>query len=426
MALIDVEVLAERVRSAAAKSFIEEAVRCYKVGAYRSCIVATWIALIHDFVDKFRELALAGDASAVQLVSEFDQIQARRDTAGALKFEREVLDLAKSSYELISEQEYVDLRRLFEDRNRFSHPNLNQDSDVLDASAEVARAHLRNAVEHVLERPPVQGKSALASIRATVDSEYFPRGVQDAVVALSATPLVRAKKAVVREFFLGCLTSLLRENLNTDQFERRLAAAFACRQLHGAVVDAVVNEKASTIFDQVDDAQLGYLIVVVSKEPYLLSKVSAGVRIKLKEFVKRLGDTALGLLNFSSDIDFLVEDVSERLVRVTPSQLREFVQKVARAPSRPVINRAIEMLLASASWDSSNAICSAISERMIGLLCQDDANKILAAIENPEVKWSFNYPQLIKKLVEKGLLKKSEVLRVATANDARPIVVVLE
>ncbi|UYC12709.1 hypothetical protein [Xanthomonas sp. CFBP 8445] len=426
MTLIDVEVLAERVRSIAAKSFIEEAVRCYKVGAYRSCIVATWIALIYDFVDKFRELALAGDASAVQLVAEFDQIQAKRDTAGALKFERDVLDLAKSSYELISEQECVDLRRLFEDRNRFGHPNLNQDLDVLDASAEVARAHLRNAVEHVLERPPVQGKSALASIRATVDSEYFPRKTQDAVVALSATPLIRAKKTVVRDFFLGCLTSLLREKLNADQFERRLAAAFACRQLHGVVVDSVVNEKVSSIFDQVDDRQLGYLILVISKEPHLLSKVSAGVRIKLKEFVKRIGEADLGILNFASDINFLFEEVNERLSRVTPSQLREFVQKVARAPSRPVISRAVEMLLTSGSWDSSNAICSAISERMIDLLSRDDANKILAAIENPEVKWSFNYPHLVKNIIEKGLLGKAEVLRAAETNEARPVLNMLE
>ncbi|RYF50798.1 hypothetical protein [Xanthomonas arboricola] len=96
MALLDIELMVERVRSDQAKSFIKEAVVCYKAGAYRSCVVSTWVALIHDFLEKFRELALSGDSSAKTLVDEFDRIQAARDTNAALKFEREVLDVARN------------------------------------------------------------------------------------------------------------------------------------------------------------------------------------------------------------------------------------------------------------------------------------------------------------------------------------------
>src|SRR5690606_32690146 len=125
----------------------------------------------------------------------------------------------------------------FEDRNRFGHPNLNQDSEALAASAELARVHLRNSIEHVLARPPVQGKAALAAIREAVDSDYFPRKTEDAIEVLRSTPLLRAKARVVREFFLGAYTSILREEPDAERFDRRLAAAMACRQMHRAVVD---------------------------------------------------------------------------------------------------------------------------------------------------------------------------------------------
>jgi hypothetical protein len=43
------------------RQYIEEAVRCYKAGAYRSSVVACWIAVAFDLVDKIKELAAGGD-----------------------------------------------------------------------------------------------------------------------------------------------------------------------------------------------------------------------------------------------------------------------------------------------------------------------------------------------------------------------------
>lgn len=42
--IADLDELIIRCRNQAAKEYISEAVACYKSGAYRSCIVATWIA----------------------------------------------------------------------------------------------------------------------------------------------------------------------------------------------------------------------------------------------------------------------------------------------------------------------------------------------------------------------------------------------
>jgi hypothetical protein len=202
LSLVDLEELVQRCRSASARAYIKEAVDCYHIGAHRACVILTWIALVYDFIDKLRELALAGDVGAAKRVSEFDTIQKSRDTEAALKFEREVLTMAKDEFELITVQEMSDLARLFDDRNRCGHPNLNRETEVYTPPPELARLHLRNAVEHVLQRPPVQGKAALTSLQQTVDSDYFPIVVADAEHVLKATPLPRAKENVVREFVI--------------------------------------------------------------------------------------------------------------------------------------------------------------------------------------------------------------------------------
>ncbi|MEA9749152.1 hypothetical protein VDF76_19590 [Xanthomonas campestris pv. raphani] len=421
MALLDIELISERVRSDQAKSFIKEAVICYKAGAYRSCIVSTWVALVHDFLEKFRELALSGDASAKTLVAEFDRIQAARDTAAALKFEREVLDVASNEYELISAQEKVELKRLLEDRNRFAHPNINQDAEALDATPELARAHLRAAVEHVMQRPPVQGKVALSTIRASVESPYFPKDVTDAMTALSATPLVRAKINVVRDFFLGSITSLLREDLDLSSYERYLAASQAAQKMYPAVVDGVIASKLGLIFNKTSDDFLDRLIVLLYMDPDLIRCVSEALTLRLKSRVKMLENKNLSVLNFAGEIEFLVQNVVDRLSTVTAFQMRDFVQQAVATPAPVVVNRAIEILEKSTSWDSSNAIISVISERMIDILSKEQALILLKSNSNSEVKWAFTFPGLIKKLVTKGLLKEAEVKEVAALDSDSPL-----
>lgn len=53
---IDLDELIVRCKDKQAKKFIQEAVACYRVGAYRSCIVSIWNAVVFDFLHKLREL----------------------------------------------------------------------------------------------------------------------------------------------------------------------------------------------------------------------------------------------------------------------------------------------------------------------------------------------------------------------------------
>jgi hypothetical protein len=159
--LVDLDELVLRCRDEQARRYIAEAVACYKVGAFRSTIVATWIAVIFDFIYKLRELELTGDAKAKQKLEEFEKIRRNNDITGALNFEKNILNLAKDEFQLLSPMEHADLSRLLSDRNRCAHPSMNSIEDTYQPSAELARYHLRNAVTCLLQRPPVQGKAAI-------------------------------------------------------------------------------------------------------------------------------------------------------------------------------------------------------------------------------------------------------------------------
>lgn len=178
--LEDLDELTLRCRDVRAREYIKEAVASYRAGAFRASIVGTWIAVCFDLMEKFRELALAGDKEAEKQVQELDALRRSGDSTRAVKFERNILELAKEKFELISPLEYIDLRRLQEDRNRCAHPSLTADEKAYSPSAELSRLHLHSAVIHLLQHPPVQGKYALDLLQNEVSSEYspLPRKVQ--------------------------------------------------------------------------------------------------------------------------------------------------------------------------------------------------------------------------------------------------------
>ncbi|GAB2509398.1 hypothetical protein [Lysobacter humi (ex Lee et al. 2017)] len=409
MSLLDLDELAERVRTPAARSFLREALACYRVGAYRSCVITTWIALAYDVVDKLRELALSGDAAAQAEVSLFDKIHRDRDTTAALKFERELLEMARVKFELITPIEQMDLARLFDDRNRFAHPNINQDAGAHEATAELARLHLRNAVEHVMQRVPVQGKAALGDIRSAVESPYFPKSADDAVTALEATPLKRAKLPVIKEFFLGCLSSLVMEGLNSEDFDRRVAASEACRRLHPEVVNELIKERVSGLFDKSPDKGLPYLVVLIARLPDYALRISAATRVRMKEYTKNVGTSQLGILAFAVDVPFLESEAQDRLAAVSVGELKTAAQQTGRAASNPFVRRAIELYEQSSSWENANSLASVIVESMISKLNAADGLRLLLAGRNPEVRESFRYPPLVSKLLEHGYVTKQEV-----------------
>ena len=239
--LADLDELVMRCRDERAKKYIDEAVRCYRSGAYRAAVVATWIAVCFDFVDKLRELAAAGDSHAEKITLDLAKHQAAGDFQSAMKFEATIPSLALQ-FEFVSHTEKVDLERLKEDRNRCAHPSQNNDSEVFEVASELARLHIRNAVCHLLQHEPAQGNGALDRLLEDIGSVTFPSSFEKVMARLKEGPLPKAREALIRNFVVVLLKSIFLEKSDFKKRGKCQQVLICCRQMHPQIWEKTAVE----------------------------------------------------------------------------------------------------------------------------------------------------------------------------------------
>lgn len=326
-AFIDLDELIVRCRDKLSRKFIQEAVSCYRAGAFRSCIVATWNAVVFDFLHKLRELELLGDREAAKLLEEFDGLRGSGKQFRELwQFESSIPEIALTKFELISTVEKSDIERLFEDRSRCAHPSMTSLEEPFEATAELARYHLRSAVTHLLERPPVQGRAARERIFQDIKSEYFPVDPELAIKYFQKSPLARARFVLVKDVIIGLTKSLLIEERLEDERSRQFSALNAISNMYPQETREILNTQLSDIIlnrvvDENWDKAIIYLGSITAwdilSEPCKLKAESYIDKIDIFEthqiYFKRLSQEVISILMKASRIVFLRESVAKKL-----------------------------------------------------------------------------------------------------------------
>lgn len=296
----DLDELVLKCRDDRARSYLAEAIASYKAGAFRAAIVSTWIAVCFDFIEKLRELSLGGDKEAERQVEELERTRKAGDMTRALKFEREILISARDKFELISHIECVDLERLQEDRNRCAHPSLVSDEEVYAPSAELARAHIKASVTHLLQHPPAQGKYALDRLVREVNSDYFPSDLKQAVVAFSSGPLKKARTSLVRNFTLILMKRFFDGDVSHKRRTNAAAALGAIEVMHAEEYADTMKSKLSSMFRALEDDQLATAIGFLERVKGSWEYLAIDIRLRLQNFVQHLPSSAM------DDLDFLL------------------------------------------------------------------------------------------------------------------------
>jgi len=323
---IDLDELILRCRDKLSRKFIQEAVSCYRAGAFRSCIVATWNAVVFDFLHKLRELELFGDREAAKLLEEFDNLRSSGKKFKELwQFESSIPEIALTKFELISTVEKSDIERLFEDRSRCAHPSMTSLEEPFEATAELARYHLRSAVTHLLERPPVQGRAARKRIFQDIKSEYFPVDPELAIKYFQKSPLARARFVLVKDIVIGLTKDLLVEERLEDERSRQFSALNAISSMYPQETREILNTQLSDIIinivtDENWDKTIVYLGSISAwdslSELCRLKAESYIDKIEIYEipqgFSKRLSQNAIFIMTKASHIDFLREVIVKK------------------------------------------------------------------------------------------------------------------
>lgn len=404
--LSDLDELVLKCRDEKAKSYIKESVSCYRSGAFRAAIVSTWIAVSFDIIDKLKDLSLAGDKEAEKQLEEFEKARKAGDIAQSLKFERDILVIARDKLELISHIEFIDLERLQQDRNRCAHPSMTSDGEIFNPSAELARVHIRSAVEYLLQYPPAQGKYALESLLEEVKSEYFPTNLSKAVIALKNSPLFKARESLVRNFTIVLLKMILKESSDYKEELRILSALNSIAQMHKDIFDSTLENKLSGLFKSLEDKELDKTFHVLRSLPDSWEYLDADVKQKLEAYVEELPKEQLDKIDFLLAHAGLSSSANKRIRIATRADL---AYPLFFDFPIPVADRIVKLFVESKSFDQANSFSSTVIMYALDFSKEQVEMIIRACGENDQIRDSFQIGSVINSMRKNENLTDTEI-----------------
>ncbi len=424
--LTDLDELVSECPDPRSRKYIREAVLCYKAGAYRSAVVACWIAVVFDLVDKIREIGAAGDLVAQQTIATFDKARQDHDVRASLAFEKDLLRLAREKFEFISPIEFIDLSRLVDDRNRCAHPSQVSDTEVFEATPELARLHIVNAVKYVLSKPAAQGKAALDRLLADLDSRFFPSKFEDVKVFLNAGPLAKPRESLLKNYLSIIAKDLIKiGGLAPERIQRAEFALFVLRDMHPEPWNRLIPEILTKIISTLqDDKQLIkatlYLGKSIGRE--LWAHVSEANRLRLSTFVENYPSEEL------SDLEYLISTdrpfhtaATKRIEHASAEEL--FKNGMWFEAPTAVIDRLLGFYGAMSNFADSNNFAKRLRLTLLDSREPERHFEKLVKIAklNKQVRDSIQFPILAKEFVEKMNLRKDYATESFEAAGLEPI-----
>ena len=422
--MVSLDELVLRCRTERAKSHISEAVACYRSRAFRACVVTSWIAVVYDFIDKLRELELSGDNAAKQLLEKIETFRSDHDLNGALEFERNVLALAQEKFELLTPIEFEDLERLRLDRHRCAHPSLQSVEQIYSPTAELARTHLRNAVDHMLAREPVQGKAALDRLFQDLQSDYFPTDKDKVLSLFRHGPLARPSGSLLRNFIVVLLKKLLLETtLYDDEFNRVMNALGAVMELHPERAPRVFENEIQYVVRSCTDDKMINLFELAKELDDAWAYLPADVVTRLDAFVDAAIEESRpnGQANIFPALMVLIDALSIDRYRI---EARDAVRMMGVAALRKVCDavyldedalqlifeRAMEVFSEASDFRAAKHYISTIMKPLVRSLSEEQMNELLAvANENDQIYNCEDFPSLVAKFTRSTYASKPKL-----------------
>jgi hypothetical protein len=344
--------------------------------------VAAWIAVAFDLIDKIRELALSGDNVAKDLLQTLEKYIRQLEEGNeqglksALRFESEILETCRDKLGLFDRHQYSDITRLKEDRHKCAHPTLQVTGEPYAPSAEQARVHLRNAVEHVLKQPPVRGKSAIDALCKLVASKYFPQDIEAARVQLEAGAFERPSDALV----CGFLDRLIYGFLDKDDalFYKRqaLAAINSVSRMYPKLAEDRLRKQLNKLMMTTEDSSLVGVMALLANLELAGAVMNAATVQKAKNFIAGgAADLVVPGLGKLYELEDLQQAVAGRIAELDVDELAQAI--TIGLPKANAKERSLHLLKESRSWARTNRIINTTLLPVIEHLNADDVRRIV-------------------------------------------------
>jgi hypothetical protein len=152
-----IELASERIVDSKSKRYFAEVFGCYSAGYFRSAVVMLWSVVVTDVLLKLEQLASAyADATAQAILTEIENMRSRNEKSP--EWEAELMKLVVARTDLLDQAEFSHIQALQSHRHLSAHPVITSSDALFSPNKETARAHIRNALESVLTKPPIMSR----------------------------------------------------------------------------------------------------------------------------------------------------------------------------------------------------------------------------------------------------------------------------
>ena len=417
MSVSDLDELVLRCRTEEARSYVAEAVACYKGGAFRSCIVAAWIAVVYDLLAKIRELALGGDAEAQGIVIELGSLQPRLERGDQtairriLEIERDIVDIANDKFAFFEGTQVLELKRLQDDRNRCAHPTYQGADLPYSPTSELARAHLVHAVQYVLSQPPVLGKAATSHIVRLVESQLFPTDLDQAKIQLRAGGLDRPKDSLVRSVIDHLVFGCLEGNTLLKGRRQTAVAIRATYDLFPGICEPRIQKALNIVCRRAPDHDVRLFIGLQRHLPETWGFLEQDNRNKLAELIRQASsEVAKVVLPTALTIPDLAAACRERIGTLEHQDLGQ----VAQNSKHPIaLERATELYCKSKNWDTANSRYQQLIEPVLNNLNESQLRRILIAPteEGADLNGAHSFSEFLTYIYKNEKLPRAQIVQ---------------
>ena len=412
--LSDLDDLRLRCRTERAREYIEEAISCYQGSSYRAAIVTIWIAIVFDLVDKVRELSIQGDGNAALIYKQFEDYQAQIEAGNtqgikaALSFERDILNTVRNKLQFFDQQQFFDLERLREDRHRCAHPSFQKLEMPFRPTAELVRLHLRNAVYHVLEQAPVQGKQALDELQSLIYSKYFPLELTRAVAQLKSSSFATANTALVNGFIDLLIFEFFTAGSTLHQSNRVVSGLLAATEINRTdSLPRIIAQLNKTGKKATDSEFVAWTYLVLTNQE-AVSGIESTLWDKVIQFIRvgpaiEVSYIALYAIKFPT----LVNEVT---TRINSFSIDEFTAAIFNLGALAV-PRSIAIFTSAKSWIQANIYANSFVLPILQFYTRNDVEQVINAASSRELdlNGSHGFGEFIQRVTQLNLFTPQEL-----------------
>jgi hypothetical protein len=164
-----IELSAGRIVDWRTKRYFSEVFACYTAGHYRSAVVMLWSVVVADMLIKVDQLANAeGDAAAKAALQKMANSKHRDPKSTG--WELDLITDSCNDLGLLDPAALMSLTHLQSHRHLSAHPTMTSDETLFTPTREVARAHIRTALDEVLTKPAIMSRRVFDRFMSDIEA----------------------------------------------------------------------------------------------------------------------------------------------------------------------------------------------------------------------------------------------------------------